>query len=70
MREGLKLYFEHKILTGGFLTAVLSNDLLTAASKADDINKYKLHDYCTWLYNHAPMGSYGSPEAVKQWLGR
>lgn len=67
-RGGLERYFEHHIPPGSFLTAVLSNDLMDAARRADSANQYRLFDYCRFLETYAPRSSYGSPEAVQKWL--
>ena len=55
---------------GGFLTAVLSNDLFGAFGKADETNMLAIRTYVLFLYNEAPGGSYGSPEHVNDWLTR
>ena len=68
MQDGMRLYIEHGIEPGSFLTAVLSNDLMGALSKADDINRHCLLDYGMFLYNNAPSRSFGSRQAVKEWL--
>ena len=41
---------------GGFLAAVVSNDLFDALSKADGVNAAHLDGTCRWLYNYAPAG--------------
>lgn len=66
-REGLKLYFEEGIMPGGFLTAVLENDLVGAFSKADQINSGRMEDYARYLWNYADRRSYGSPQKVIMW---
>lgn len=68
MRDGMKLYIEHRIPPGSFLMAVLENDMMGALSRADHINQNRLHDYAVWLSNCAPSECYGSPEIVKAWL--
>lgn len=35
IKESLRLYIEHRIQPGGFLTSVLSNDLFDAVARAD-----------------------------------
>ena len=70
MWDGIENYFLHHVPVGSFMTAVLSNDLMGAAGKADDMNRRWLHQWCAFLYNHAPVGSFGSPEAVSAWLAR
>lgn len=68
MHGGLIRYYESRIEPGHFLSAVLKNDLMEALARADETNRYALHAYGMWLYNQAPAGSYGSPEAFKGWL--
>lgn len=68
MIDAIDRYVEHKIPAGSFTTAVLSNDLIGAARRADDTNRHLLWEYCFLLHNHLPIGSYGSPEAVSAWL--
>lgn len=67
MRSGMRLWIERSILPGGFLTAVLKNDLRDAAGRADSINAGLLYFYVGWLHNEAPMRCWGSPEAVRAW---
>lgn len=69
MRGAMQLYIERGINPGSFLTAVLENDLMKAAERADEINKYAFFEYCVFLYNEAPTACYGSPEAVASWKG-
>lgn len=68
MADGLRLYFERGIPPGSFMLAVLAGDLFAACSKADNTNRYFIWDWAKWFYNHAPAGSYGSPERVKEWI--
>jgi len=65
---GLEDYFYRRVRPGGFLYAVLCNNLMEAASCADHINLHLLHIYAAFLYNEAPIGSYGSKENVEKWL--
>jgi hypothetical protein len=68
MIASLQRYIEKRIQPGGFLTAVLSNDLLGACERADDDNLRILPAYMGYLYNEAPGGCWGSPDTVKEWL--
>ena len=68
MTEGLTLYIEHGILSGGFLTAVLENDLMKALGLADDTNLEALPAYGAYLYNEAPASCYGSKQKVSNWV--
>ena len=67
-QEGLRAYIEQRRQTGGFLYAVLSNDLEYAFQKADDINTHRIQDYLAFLHKQAPTACYGSREKVEKWL--
>ncbi|MEI7463699.1 MAG: hypothetical protein WCK03_04880 [Candidatus Taylorbacteria bacterium] len=69
-KESMYNYFVHGLEPGGFMTAVLSNDLFGAASRADFENRKQLYGYAAWLAAYAPYQSYGSPEIVKGWLSK
>lgn len=68
MQGPMQRYIEDRIEPGGFLTAVLSNDFMEAASLADETNQRYLYYIARWLYNYAPSDCYGSPEKVEAWL--
>lgn len=55
---------------GGFLTAVLGNDLVGAVSRADHISIKLIPDIVKYIYNELPTGCWGSPETVKRWAER
>ena len=52
---------------GGFLTAVLCNDLAGAVDKADDRNVELIPNFVKLLYNHAPMACWGSKQRFWEW---
>ena len=64
----LKRYAENRIPTGGFLKAVLSNDLFEAVGRADWDNRKSLHEICSHIYNNLPAGCWGSEAIVETWL--
>jgi hypothetical protein len=68
MRDSARLYIERGIPGGSFMTALFSNDLLGAFQRADDTNTAAMRSWASFLYNEAPRGCYGSPEAVKDWI--
>lgn len=70
MQEGMQLWIERGILPGGFLTAVLRNDLMGALGRADSTNIDRLKDYGMFLYNEAPSDCFGSDEKVQKWEER
>ena len=63
-------YFNNCWEPGGFLTAVLCNDLYAAASKADHINASELTHIVRWIINNAPYGSWGDRETFDDWLNK
>lgn len=68
MHGGLIRYVAHHKEPGGFLTAVLENNLRRACAKADDENKYLLFDYVVFLHNRCPAACWGSEDAVTKWI--
>jgi hypothetical protein len=70
MRAPLRLYVEEHRPVGDFLTAVLSNDLRGAVSRADDDNIARLPDFSNFLQWYCPSLCWGSPEKVRAWLAQ
>ena len=66
--ESLARYETQGIMPGGFLCAVLSNDLMAAVTSADAYNLKTLKDICQYIYNEMPEASHGSPAAVRDWV--
>lgn len=66
--EGLELYLMHGYEPGGFLQAVLANDLFLAASRADHVNRQNLATIAKAVYHNMPAGSFGSYDLVREWL--
>ena len=64
----LDRYINHRILPGGFLTAVLSNDLFGAVARADRANKLALSEICQYIYNEVPGNAWGSADSVYRWV--
>jgi len=68
MMHGLERYIEGHIKPGGFLSAVLKNDLRGAIEHADDENIQNLPAYIGFLYNEAPSPCWGSEKKFNNWL--
>lgn len=68
MVESIDRYVNDHIPTGGFLYAVLCNDLHGAVSRADAVNTGRLADFVFYLHNYVPHECWGSPEKVRAWL--
>jgi hypothetical protein len=67
MREGVRLYIEMGIMPGSFLTAVLENNLKEAVGRADSINKARITDWASFMFNEMPAGAQGNPENVRKY---
>ncbi len=67
-QQSMRDYIEHRHPVGGFLYAVLSNDLYRTFLKADELNAPKIKDYLLFLDRHAPPECYGSKENIDRWL--
>jgi len=61
-------YVEDRIPTGGFMKAVLENNLMESFGKADLENRWALFEIMSYLYSDVPMVAWGSPERVQIWL--
>jgi len=69
MRGAITRYIEDRRIPGGFLQAVICNNLSEAVGRADDENIRNLPAYVNFFYNHAPSQCWGSPEKMIKWLG-
>jgi hypothetical protein len=70
LREGLRAYMMEHRPTGGFLAAVLENDLFLASSRADPQSQRSFHAIAKYIYNCAPGQCYGSREKVDAWVSK
>lgn len=66
--DGLIRYGRDRIPTGGFLQAVLSNDLFGATARGDAETVRLLPEICRYIHLHLLARSYGSREAVEAWV--
>lgn len=67
MQRSLDAYIRYGRPVGGFLKAVISNDLVQAAALADGVNVRQLPAFAAYLWNEAPRACWGSAEAYKEW---
>jgi hypothetical protein len=68
MRSALRMFVEHGIEPGGFMRAVLENNLSWAFARADAINRTRIGDIVNFMNWHAPAACWGSPERVANWI--
>ncbi len=65
--ESLRRYAVNHVPTGGFLAAVLRNDLFEAVGRADHVNQHFLPAICQYIFNCLPLACWGSAEKVEAW---
>lgn len=67
LRESLEHYaLEHRP-TGGFLQAVIENNLAGAVTRGDPESLEAIKDLVWYVHNEMPSVAQGSPEAFKAW---
>lgn len=69
-RASIDRYVENGIPAGGFLRAVLANDLKEACGRADVYNQVALPCIVSYIYNECRSTCWGSYEAVDAWLAK
>ena len=69
MQRGLARYVIDGVKPGGFLRALLANDLVHAVGRADDENIRLLPNYVRFLYSEAPADCWGSELQLSTWKG-
>lgn len=67
LREGLERWIRNGVEPGGFLRALLQNDLVGAVLRADPISREAIPSVVRWLTESAPEGSYGSLKNYQNW---
>lgn len=68
MKESLTRYVEKGTPTGGFLEALLSNDLFAAFARADEAGRTHMEELVRHIYWNVPSGCHGSTQKVTAWI--
>lgn len=68
MWYGLELYLRMGINPGGFMQALLCNDLMNAFSRADSLNIEKMENWIKFIYNYLPLSCYGNRWDYDTWV--
>jgi len=69
IRIALAHYVVHGRRVGGFLTAVLENNLLKALTRADDTNFKKIGAIVAYVANRIPQACWGDSATYLGWVG-
>lgn len=68
--ESLQRYALQGIPVGGFLQAVLENNLKEAVMRAHPLNGHAIPAIVSYIYNEMPRDSQGSPAAYESWVSQ
>ena len=68
IRETILAYINDRRPTGGFLEAVISNNLVESFARADEINQRAMFYIVSFFYNKAPMACWGSKARYEEWI--
>ncbi len=66
--ESIENYLMYGYEPGGFVYAVLTNNLFLAASRADHWNRERLADVAKTVFHNMPDGSFGSSQTIADWI--
>ena len=67
-KASIDAYVKDRAPIGGFLYAVLSDDLFEACGRADENNAKCLFGIVRYIWNNAPPECHGSQAKVRAWL--
>lgn len=70
MMEGLIAYRDSHIPVGGFLQAIIGNNLTEAVARADDTNLWIIPIYVSWFRWEMPADAWGNSKAYIAWIQR
>ena len=70
MIDSLIYYVAYGVRRGDFLMAVLENNFVEAAGRADYQNSNHLKDWAACMYSDMPHKSWGDKEKVTAWIER
>jgi hypothetical protein len=66
--ESINRYVMDGLPLGGFLQAVIANDLTQTMGRADRQNRNTIFEITAYLYNEVPMGCRGSYDKYHEWV--
>jgi len=67
-KDTIDNYVKQMWRPGGFVQAVLENNLCQAFGRADAENRKCMEDIVRYVYQNVPNAAWGSPEIVESWL--
>ena len=70
LKDSIDEYVKTGRPVGGFLEAILTNNLMGACDRADHLNIEVIPVYMAYLYNECPGGCFGSMDMHLAWLDK
>lgn len=67
IKKAIDGHVDHGYSTGGFVYAVLCNDLAEAMARADIDSRFTLGEICNYVFNLTPAPCWGTGKKVKAW---
>ena len=67
MMKAIQRYLSYGLEPGDFLTAIIENNFVEAAGRADEENLNNLPAYAAFLYAEVPVDAWGSREKRLAW---
>ena len=68
IKKAIDRYQKEGIEPGGFVRAVLADNLVEAVLRADSESLKALPEICRYVFNHVPNARWGSPELTEAWI--
>jgi len=68
IKAAIDEYVDHGHPVGGFVNAVLCNDLQEAVVRADEVSLACIVAICKYVFNLTPAPCWGSKEKVRAWM--
>ena len=70
LRGGVQQWIEEGIQPGGFLSAVIENDLRESLGRAYETNRARIFEIVSFFYNEAPSPCWGSVKNARAWADK
>jgi len=68
IRAAIDRFVRDRLRPGGFVNAILENDLLEAINRADSANLFLIPHIVAYMAEHVPASARGSEAWVNDWL--
>ena len=68
IKESLHRYVIYGIMPGGFLSAVLENNLMAAVHLASGDCREGFFEIASYIWNELPLVCHGSADKVRAWM--